>query len=436
MADSSTHEVQLPSEWDEKQLSALVEIRFSSVDKKSTWGELPVRLCNYTDVYSNDYITADMDFMRATATRSEVERFRLAAGDVVVTKDSETPDDIGVPALIDSSAADLLCGYHLAIIKPGPSIDPTFLAKQLTQPRIQRYFGQRANGTTRYGLSAASIQNVPVWLAPIEQQQIIGQIARLVDAAIERTVAMIDKARLIQIGLARQLLTFGIDDNGRVRDPERTPRAFVESPLGQIPREWTVARLVDRISFPKGQVDPRIEPYRTWNLIAPDHIERNTGKLFTRATAADLNAISGKYVVEPDDVVYSKIRPYLCKATLASERCLCSADMYPLRPAMNVSPRYLLAVVLGDAYTRFASAVSMRSGFPKINREEMAQFEMAWPPFDEQKEIGKLLSIAESEQVDLMEELVKLRMIKFGLMEDLLSGCVPVSLPKEAEVAV
>jgi len=258
MADSSTHEVQLPSEWDEKQLSALVEIRFSSVDKKSTWGELPVRLCNYTDVYSNDYITADMDFMRATATRSEVERFRLAAGDVVVTKDSETPDDIGVPALIDSSAADLLCGYHLAIIKPGPSIDPTFLAKQLTQPRIQRYFGQRANGTTRYGLSAASIQNVPVWLAPIEQQQIIGQIARLVDAAIERTVAMIDKARLIQIGLARQLLTFGIDDNGRVRDPERTPRAFVESPLGQIPREWTVARLVDRISFPKGQVDPRI----------------------------------------------------------------------------------------------------------------------------------------------------------------------------------
>ena len=78
----------------------------------------------------------------------------------------------------------------------------------------------------------------------------------------------------------------------------------------------------------------------------------------------------------------------------------------------------------------------MRSGFPKINREEMAQFEMAWPPFDEQKEIGKLLSIAESEQVDLMEELVKLRMIKFGLMEDLLSGCVPVSLPKEAEVAV
>ena len=38
-------------------------------------GELPVRLCNYTDVYKNDYITDDLEFMRATASRAEIAKF-------------------------------------------------------------------------------------------------------------------------------------------------------------------------------------------------------------------------------------------------------------------------------------------------------------------------------------------------------------------------
>src|SRR4051794_30860396 len=76
-------------------LSAVSEIRVSNVDKKSEPGEIPVRLCNYTDVYKNDYITDDLEFMRATASRAEIARFGLRIGDVIVTKDSETPNDIG-----------------------------------------------------------------------------------------------------------------------------------------------------------------------------------------------------------------------------------------------------------------------------------------------------------------------------------------------------
>src|ERR1700730_5829083 len=121
-----------------------------------------------------------MDFMRATASRSEIARFGIAIGDVVITKDSETPDDIGIPALVDSTVADLVCGYHLAIIRPAPSsIDPAFLAKQLSQPRIARYYGQQANGSTRYGLSIIAIERTPIWMPPINQQKKIGEIARL-----------------------------------------------------------------------------------------------------------------------------------------------------------------------------------------------------------------------------------------------------------------
>ena len=76
----------------------------ASVDKHVKHGEHPVRLCNYLDVYQNDRISADVQFMSGSATRREVRRFRLAVGDVLVTKDSEDWRDIAVPALVEYAA--------------------------------------------------------------------------------------------------------------------------------------------------------------------------------------------------------------------------------------------------------------------------------------------------------------------------------------------
>ena len=422
------------SNWRETPLGAVADIRFSNVDKKSEPGEAPVRLCNYTDVYNNDYVTADMDFMRATATRTEIDRFGVQVGDIIITKDSETPDDIGVPAVIDSTAPDLVCGYHLAIMRPDQNaVDPTFLAKQLADWRIARYFGQQANGTTRYGLSTASIANAIVRLPPLEQQRMMSQIIRLLDAAIAQTEAVIAKLKSVRAGLLHDLLTRGLDANGQLRPPpEQAPHLYKDSPLGKIPREWEYGMLVDRISFPEGQVDPRMPPYRDWILIAPDHIESGTGRILARQTASEQGAISGKYIFEPNDVVYSKIRPYLCKAMLAGHRGLCSADMYPLRPSGDVNPKFLLATVLSEAFTRFASAVSMRSGFPKINRTEMAQFAMAYPSSGEQDLIAQTLDLFDQQQQAEDTEAKKLRQLKSGLMSDLLTGRVRV--PKEYSV--
>lgn len=402
-------------------LSAVCEVRVSNVDKKSEPGELPVRLCNYTDVYWNDYITDDLEFMRATASRAEITRFGLRVGDVIITKDSETPDDIGIPTLVDSAGSDLVCGYHLAMIRPAHNkIDPTFLAKQLSQPRIARYFGQQANGSTRYGMSITTIERLPIWLPFINQQRKIGEVARLLDASVDETSGVLAKLMQLRVGLIHDLLTRGIDGNGDIRDPIARPDLFKDSPIGSIPVNWEIATLVSRISLPEGQVDPRIRPYKDWILVAPDHIESFTGRLIDRKTASEQGAISGKYIFEENDVIYSKIRPYLCKATLAGERGLCSADMYPLRSADGVVPRFLLAIILGEKFTRFASAVSMRSGFPKINRTELAEYHLAWPPTDEQLEVARILDTIDKDQHALELELAKLHKLRKALMSDLL----------------
>src|ERR1700674_915348 len=107
---------ELPLGWREEPLGGVAAVRVSNVDKKSRPFEIPVRLCNYLDVYGEQYLDSSHPYMVATATPSEVTRFGLRAGDVLVTKDSETPDDIGVAAVMDAAPADLVCGYPLAIV--------------------------------------------------------------------------------------------------------------------------------------------------------------------------------------------------------------------------------------------------------------------------------------------------------------------------------
>src|ERR1700686_319277 len=107
-----------PAGWQETPLISVAEPRFSSADKLTHGSEKPVRLCNYTDVYNHEYITRDMEFMRASATQAEIDRFGLKIGDIIITKDSETPDDIGIPTVVDYAAPNLVCGYHLALLRP------------------------------------------------------------------------------------------------------------------------------------------------------------------------------------------------------------------------------------------------------------------------------------------------------------------------------
>ncbi|MBI4865940.1 MAG: restriction endonuclease subunit S [Candidatus Wallbacteria bacterium] len=192
--------------------------------------------------------------------------------------------------------------------------------------------------------------------------------------------------------------------------------------VGVIPEEWQVQPLLTAVHIPNGQVDPRIEPYRSMTLVAPDHIERATGRLLARQTARDQGAISGKYLFASGDILYSKIRPYLRKAVLADFDGLCSADMYPLRPTTGVSAGFILAILLGHRYTKYAESVSVRSGMPKINRAEMADFLIVLPLDDEQRAIATALGDVDALLDGLDRLIAKKRDIKQAAMQQLLTG--------------
>lgn len=178
-----------PSRWGVRRLRDVAELRVSNVDKHDKAGEVPVRLCNYVDVYKNDRITEDISFMRATAAEDEVTRFRLRRGDVLITKDSETWTDIAVPALVEYEAPDLVCGYHLALLRPRRGqMEGAFLLRALQSADVAQQFHVRATGVTRYGLSHADIQSVPVPVPPLAQQAAIVRFLDHADRRIRRAI--------------------------------------------------------------------------------------------------------------------------------------------------------------------------------------------------------------------------------------------------------
>ena len=205
----------VPEHWEVRRLRTVADMRVSNVDKHTREDEVPVRLCNYVDVYKNDRITSAMPFMAATASRDEIERFRLESGDVLITKDSETWDDIGVPALVAESAHDLLSGYHLALLRPTNEILGSYLARTLQSKGVAYQFHVRANGVTRYGLTHNGIQSVCLPLPPLPEQtaivEYLDKATADIDAAIVRARRQIELVQEYRTRLIADVVTGKLD---------------------------------------------------------------------------------------------------------------------------------------------------------------------------------------------------------------------------------
>ena len=135
----------------EVRLGDVADVYISGVDKKTLPNEVPVRLCNYTDVYYNWAIRKEkhQTFMLASAKQDEIAKFRLHTGQVAITKDSETRDDIGHATFIANDFEDVILGYHCALITPcAGKLDGQYLNALFRMHYVSDYLSRNAGGRT------------------------------------------------------------------------------------------------------------------------------------------------------------------------------------------------------------------------------------------------------------------------------------------------
>ena len=207
-----TGEVRLPGfdgEWEEVRLGDIGEFSTSSVNKKIEEGERIINLVNYMDVYNNNFIDNSIDYMKVSASESQISKFSLKIGDVLFTPSSETADDIGHSAVVKKiDKKNLLYSYHLVRLRFNKEIDINFKGYVFNNKNVLREFTRLASGATRYTLTLKDFRNTTVYIPKsLQEQKAIAQILSTADKEIELLEKELEQLKLQKKGLMQLLLT-------------------------------------------------------------------------------------------------------------------------------------------------------------------------------------------------------------------------------------
>ena len=174
----------------------------------------------------------------------------------------------------------------------------------------------------------------------------------------------------------------------KIKKEKPLPEITEEEKPFDIPESWKWVRLLSVIDIATNLVQP--SEYAEYMHIAPDNIEKGTGRLLECRTVKEDKVASVNHLFKKGQIIYSKIRPLLRKAIIAPFDGLCSADMYPLNTTLN--KKYVLYYLLSDGYNvQIANAMSSRVKMPKINQNELTKVLLPLPPLAEQKRIVEKL---------------------------------------------
>ncbi|MDY6854199.1 MAG: restriction endonuclease subunit S [Thermodesulfobacteriota bacterium] len=410
----------IPDEWETASLGDIATVFVSNVDKKNNPNEVDVLLCNYTDVYYNDYIKPDINFMKATASENEIKKYRLQSGDVIITKDSETNLDIAVSAIVKDEFPNLICGYHLAIIRPKRNnIYGEYLNKLFGLSIIRNSFSKLASGVTRFGLSLSAIKNAIILLPNLSEQKRIAEILSTWDKAIEQTRKLIDAKKRRKKALMQQLLT-GI---------KRLPGFF---------KPWEEFLLGDLATINFSNVDKKVNhneiSVRLCNYTDVYYNDQITKDLnLMKATAT--NTEIAKYKLVKNDVIITKDSEIAediavpCYVADDAEDIVCGYHLAIIRPhpAKIYGPFLSYLLTTDQVHYQFVRIANGVTRFGLTNGS-VKKIKITIPPLEEQQRIFEVISIAD-EQIDILEnKLSALEKQKRGLMQKLLTGEVRVKL--------
>lgn len=159
------------------------------------------------------------------------------------------------------------------------------------------------------------------------------------------------------------------------------------------PNRWSRIQFDSVCKISKDTVDPRHPSYADLPQISSEDIESVTGELGSLKTARQKGVISVNFLVQSDELLFSKIRPKLRKVAQPGLKALCSADIYPIRLVNpNCQLTYLLFYLRSDYFSRIVTRLAeARSNIPKVNRDELSEQTIPLPPLPLQQKFAALV---------------------------------------------
>lgn len=272
-------------------------------------------------------------------------------------------------------------------------------------------------------------------------QRRIVSILSTIDTAIEQTEALIEKYQHIKAGLMHDLFTRGVLPNGQLRPPrEQAPELYQETAIGWIPNDWvftTCDVVCEQIIDCKNRTPPETPDghpvIRTPNVRHGEFVDKEL--LFTDAHSYAIWTARGKPKV--GDVVITREAPVgeVCMIPERHPEACLGQRMMLYRPNKNlIDPDFFLFALQSRQIQNRLDLISGGSTVGHVRVGDIRSLWMFMPKAKhEQHEIAKTLSQATERIRSEQARRNKLQTQKLGLMQDLLTGKVPVKVEPEPE---
>jgi len=424
---------EIPEHWNFKKLKFVALVQPSNVNKKSVDGQQEVLLCNYVDVYKNDSIDDSIEFMKATATDDEIVKFILKKDDVLITKDSETPSDIAVPALVEIEKENLLCGYHLAQMRAdNVELNGKYLFRLFQSKAFNSNFEIEANGITRYGLSVEAIKSVLILLPPTTEQISIAAFldakSKEVETIISKKEKLIEQLKFERTEIINHAVIKGLNEKVEMK-PSGTDL------IKEIPKSWTTKR-IKYIATTFGRIGYR--GYQTSDLVNEGEGAITLSPSNMKDLEMDYNKCTylswAKYDESPEiqiengDVIFVKTGSTFGKTALVNnlpEKATINPQLLVFKNIKIIND-FFYFVLLSELIRGQVNTSVIGGTIPTISQEKIGNYYLFVPPVEEQKEIvlavRKHLDRIKTAIATITQEIELIKEYKAALINEVVTG--------------
>ena len=300
----------------------------------------------------------------------------LQEGDVLLTKDGT----IGKIAFIDQLPDKACLNSHLLIIRDlYQRYNQRYLYHLLNSDCFKGFIPTRQTGTTFMGITQESVEEFPLIICPLnEQQKIVNFLdheTAKIDTLIAKQEKLIELLKEKRQAVISHAVTRGLNPDDQMKD------SGVEW-LGEVPEHW----IVKKLKFCANLLSQK-EKITTQKVIALENIEGSTGKYITTNSKYSGDDVS----FNEGDILFGKLRPYLSKVFLCDTSGISFGDILAFRPNNETSSSFLFYTMISEWFIEIVNSSTYGSKMPRASSDFINEMEIVIPPINEQIKIAEEL---------------------------------------------
>ena len=401
---------EIPSEWEVKKLkdlgNSVIGLTYSPDDLVDGCnGTLVLRSSNIRNnriVFDdNKYVNKDIQ-----------EKLIVKENDILICSRNGSKELIGKCALIDKKAEGSSFGAFMTVYR---SKYNKYLFNVFTSYMFKRQIYNNL-GATINQITTDNLNNFKIIVPTIKEQEKIASILSTVDEQIDNVDALIEKNKELKKGLMQTLLTKGI---GHTK--------FKKTEIGEIPEEWEVRILGDIVEFSQGiqvSLEEQYEEYKYGYerfLRIIDYTQKSKEYRYIKHPGE-------RYLVKNNDVVMVRYGATAGFVGTGLEGAIAN-NIFKITPNREVLLKEFLYVYLNqDNIFKSLNMATGASAMPAINFGIVSKLNIILPSIYEQKKITSILFEVDKKLEEYENKKQKLEELKKGLMQQLLTGMIRVTV--------